>query len=186
MQNYSQRGLLTQKIAYAAILISLNIVLTRFLSIQTQFLRISFSFLPMAILSILVNPLLCGLSSAISDILGFLIFPTGPYFPGFTLSAFLYGLIYGLFFYKKKITLLKIIISNIIVVVLVDLCLNTIWLVILYNMNLEVILVARVIKSAITLPVQIVIIYLTKILFIDKFLNRIIIKEQYEDYSNKN
>ena len=43
-------------IVTTALLIALDVILTRFLSIQTQFLRIGFGFLPVAVAGIAYGP----------------------------------------------------------------------------------------------------------------------------------
>ena len=70
-----------------ALLVALDIILTRFLSINTQFLRISLGMIPVAIAGIAFGPVWGGLCGAVGDVLGMLIFPSGAYFPGFTLTA---------------------------------------------------------------------------------------------------
>ena len=79
-----------------ALLIALDIILTRFLSINTQFLRISLGMIPVALAGVIFGPVWGGVCGAAGDLLGMLIFPSGAYFPGFTLTAALTGIIYGL------------------------------------------------------------------------------------------
>lgn len=147
-------------IAYAAMLIALNVIIARYLSINTQFLRIGFGFLPVAVFSMLFGPIPGAVAAALGDIIGFFIFPTGPFFPGLTLSAFIYGLIYGLFLYKKDLTLLKIIVCCFAAVFIVDLCLNTLWLSILYATEIKLIIIPRLIKAAVLFPIQVILISL--------------------------
>ncbi|MEG2199856.1 MAG: folate family ECF transporter S component, partial [Anaerovorax sp.] len=99
----------TTKITVIAFLMALEIILTRFLSLFMPFLRLGLGFLPVAITGILYGPLWAGASYAIGDILGMLIYPTGPYFPGFTLTTFLTGVTYGLILHKKQITWKRVI-----------------------------------------------------------------------------
>ncbi len=40
--------------------------------------------------------------TTLADLIGATLFPAGPFFAGFTLSAFLTGLIYGLILYKRE------------------------------------------------------------------------------------
>ena len=91
-----------------AFLIALEIVLTRFCSINTPILRIGFGFLPVAMMGIMFGPLWAGIGYAVGDLLGMLIFPSGAYFPGFTLTAFLTGLVFGFFLHGKEITWKKV------------------------------------------------------------------------------
>lgn len=66
----------------------------------------------------------------LSDVIGALLFPNGPYFLGFTITAVMIGLIYGLCFYKT-VNVWRIVIAVLAVQVVCTLCLNTLWLSIL-------------------------------------------------------
>ena len=143
-------------IAFVGLLVSMEIIFTRFLSIQTPIIRIGFGFIPIAFTAIMFGPLIGGTAAAIADIIGMLIFPKGPYFPGLTLSAFLTGAIYGLFLYRNPVTILNIAKSVLMITILVDLGLNTLWLSMLTGNAAAAILIPRIYKSAIMLPVQIV------------------------------
>lgn len=95
----------TKKIVMVSMLIALSVILSRILGIEisnTQ--RIGFSFIPAAICGALFGPWMAGFAGAIGDVVGYLLKPTGGYLPGFTVTAFLVWMIYGLFFYKKDIT----------------------------------------------------------------------------------
>ena len=100
------------------------------------------------------GPLWAGAAYAIGDILGMMIFPSGAYFPGFTLSAFLTGLVFGLVLYKKDITWTRVLIASLIVVLGINLCLDTFWLHILMGQGYMAMLPARILKCAIAIPVQ--------------------------------
>ena len=141
-----------------ALLIAIEVVLTRFLSFNTQFLRIGFGFLPVAVMGMLYGPLWAGIGYAIGDVLGMLIFPSGPYFPGFTLSAFLTGLVYGLLLYKKEVTWQRALIASLIISVFINLGLDTLWLSILYGKAYVPILVGRLIKFPLAVAIQTVLI----------------------------
>lgn len=143
-------------IAFVGLLVSMEIIFTRFLSIQTPIIRIGFGFIPIAFTAIMFGPLIGGTAAAIADIIGMLIFPKGPYFPGLTLSAFLTGAIYGLFLYRNPVTIVNIAKSVLMITILVDLGLNTLWLSMLTGNAAAAILIPRIYKSAIMLPVQIV------------------------------
>ena len=67
----------TRRLVTIAFFIALEVVLTRFLSINTDFLRIGFGFLPVACVGILFGPLWAGAAYAVGDVLGMLIFPSG-------------------------------------------------------------------------------------------------------------
>lgn len=151
----------TRNILFVGLFIALEIILTRFTSVETLTVRISFEFIAIAISAILFGPVTAGTAAAIADILGMIIFPKGPYFPGFTLSAFLSGFLYGIILYKKKITMIRTFFAALVVIVATSLILNTIWLIFLYGNAAYADLVLRLIKCVVFLPIQTVMIYLT-------------------------
>lgn len=150
----------TRTLVFMSLFIALQVILTRFLSIQTPILRIGFSFIPISLCSIVLGPALGGITAGISDIVGMMIFPHGAYFPGFTLSALLSGAIYGLGLYKKPNTIIRVAISVLLVTIIVDLGLNTLWLSMITGKAAIVLIYPRLIKSAIMMPIQISLIYL--------------------------
>ena len=93
-----------KKLVEISLLIALEVILTRFCSIYTGVLRIGFGFLPVAIIAMMYGPISAGVAYAIGDILRMMIFPSGSYFPGFTLTAFLTGVIYGVVLCKHPKT----------------------------------------------------------------------------------
>ena len=87
----------TKKLVTLALLTALEIVFSRFLSINAWNLKIGFNFLPIALAALLFGPLAGGLVGALGDFIGAILFPIGAYFPGFTFTAFLTGCCFGLF-----------------------------------------------------------------------------------------
>lgn len=91
-----------KSVIMAALLVALHTVFAMFLSIQvTDSLRISVSFIANVAAGCLFGPVMGFVCGGIGDIIQFILKPTGPYFPGWTLSAALAGFIYGVFLYKK-------------------------------------------------------------------------------------
>ncbi len=149
----------TRTIAFVGLLVSMEIILTRFMSFQTPIVRVGFGFIPIAFSAIMFGPLIGGLTGAIADITGMMIFPAGAYFPGFTLSAFLGGVIYGLFLHRKQITLLNVALCVLVITLVVDLGLNTLWLSMITGKAAMVLLIPRLYKSALMFPIQTATIY---------------------------
>lgn len=148
----------SKQVTIAGVLIALQLILTRLFVIETPFLRISFLFVPTFIMAILFGPLFTGLISAFSDTLGLLLFgKISLFFPGFTVSAFLTGFIFGCFFYKKPITMKSILIAVVMNTVIVDICLNTLWLYLMMG-NLAIAqFPLRLIKAIVFIPIQVII-----------------------------
>ena len=88
-------------ISMIGVLVALEIVLSRF-TIHTWNLKIGFSFVPVVVAAIFYGPLAAGLVGAIGDILSAVLFPVGAFFPGFTFSAFLTGIVFGVLLKKKQ------------------------------------------------------------------------------------
>lgn len=150
----------TREVVFAGLLIGMYVILNYWLSIPlTPTLIIKFGFLPLSFMSMLIGPLFSGIGAALGDVIGAMSFPQGPFFFGFTVSAFVTGIIYGLILYKKPKTILRILAAVACVTLLVDFGLNTYWLTLLYGDGFFVLLPGRIIKGLAMVPVQVAVIY---------------------------
>ena len=141
------------------VLTALEIVLNRFLSINAWNLKIGFSFLPVSAAGMLFGPLAGGVVGALGDFLGAVLFPIGTYHPGFTLTAFLTGCVYGLFLRKNR-GFLRVLGAVLVQQVVLSLFLNTLWLSQLYGTPYRVLLASRLVQCAVLVPVQLVVLRL--------------------------
>ena len=123
------------------------------------FVKVGFSGLPNQVVSYLFGPAAGGIFGAVLDVLKWMLRPDGTFFPGFTLSAALGGIIYGLFLYRRPLKLWRVFAAQLAVKLFVNLCLNTLWLVILYNKVATVILPERALSNLIMLPIDTAIMY---------------------------
>ena len=153
----------SKKIILAAMLLALLIILSRFISIETQFLVISFSFVPIMMSAIWLGPKYSTLIAVLGDFIGAILFPFGTYFPGFTISAGISGFIYGICLYQKenqefsnKSILLRLCLSSVLVLGIVNILITSYWLHMLYGNAYLVIISTRVLTQVIMLPVQII------------------------------
>jgi len=145
----------TKTLVFVGLLIAMEVIFSRFLAFQTPILKIGFEFIPVAFAGIMFGPFIGGVTGALADIIGMMIFPTGgSYFPGFTLSAFIGGAVYGLFLHKKPVTLFNVAKSVVIIVFLVNIGLNTLWVSMLTGKAVSVLIIPRVYKNLIMLPIQ--------------------------------
>lgn len=110
-----------------ALLVAIEVILTRFLSLQQWNLRFSFGFIPVVIAAILYGPIASALVAGCADFVGAIAFPSGAYFPGFTLTALISGFLYGLFLHKKQ-SLPNIIGAAVVTQLLCGLVMNSYWL----------------------------------------------------------
>lgn len=176
-----------KKIILSGILLALLIVLNRFVSIKTPLLVISFSFVPIMMSAIWLGPKYSTLIAALGDFIGAILFPFGTYFPGFTLSAALVGLIYGLFLYKNpgeevsnKKFFFKLVISNLLVLGIVEIFVVSIWLNILFGKAYMVVVSTRVLAQVIMFPIRIVTIF-----FLEKLTRPMVNKYLYEEVEDE-
>ena len=163
-----------KKLVLASLLLAILIVVERLVSVHTQFLRISFAYVPVMFCAILLGPAWSAGIAALGDVIGALLFPKGAFFPGFTLSALLTGLIHGLFLYNTKNNrqfLLRLIISTFIVLVFIHIGLTSLWLVIMYKSAFITFAATRVAANAILFPIEVGTIFLLK-LFLDRAIKK--------------
>ena len=101
-------------------------------------LGLGFTYLFFSVISLIYGPI-CGVFIGFcSDVLGFFLFQGGSiFFFGYTLSAMLTGFIYGIFFFKKKITFTNCLLARFFVNIVVNVGLGTVWWGIVYNLKGE-------------------------------------------------
>lgn len=142
------------------LLAALAFVLESFSIPLGETLKIGFSGLPNEMVDFLFGPAVGSLFSGMLDVLKYIVHPTGGFFPGFTFNAFLAGLIYGVFLYKKPVSFWRILTAKFVVALLVNVFLNTYWLSILYGNAFSVLLPARLMKNLLMWPINSFVTYL--------------------------
>ena len=140
-----------------ALMIALEIILHRFISIKTPIVQFHLGFLPIAALAILYGPW-AGLAWGVAEFLGAVLFPVGAYFPGFTISSALFGVVMGLFLYRYRYRFWKVIVASVICTVAFSLCMDTFWLVQFFGQGLIAIIPIRLIKAGVLIALQIALI----------------------------
>ena len=154
----------TKMLVTLAMLLAIEIVLSRFLSIQTPITRIGFGFIPLVIAGILFGPIPAAIVAVLADVLGAILFPTGAYYPPLTITSLLVGLTYGFFLYKKGFNPKKV--SDWVRVVLcvivrqgvLALLLQSYWLSLLQGITYKQCLVTRIPQVLILAAVEIILI----------------------------
>ena len=147
------------ELTWMALLIAFQIVLSK-LSIGNNVLRIGFSFIAAGLIGYYFGPYKAAIAGGIADVIQATVFATaGAYFPGFTLSAVLAGAVYGFFLHKRKITLLNVFIPVLLITGIINTFLDTWWITIMYHLNYNAMLLARLPKQAFALVYQTGILY---------------------------
>ncbi len=152
----SLRELLSvRSLVTVSLLLSIQVILGLFSLPINNAIQISFEYLPLCICAMLYGPVPAMLSGALCDVIVAVIRPTGPFFIGFTFSAALSGLIYGLLLYRKNSPLLwRFAVSRLLAVVICNIVLNTLWVYVLYGAGSFVYFPGRAIKNVIEYPVS--------------------------------
>lgn len=150
----------TKTLTAAAMLSALGIVLGFFKIPINQLIEIRFGALPIEMAGQLFGPAVAGVVGGITDIGGYLVKPTGPFFPGFTFSSIVGGIIFGLMLHNKKITFARVLATQVVYTVVVGIILNSYWLDVLYFQNgYFATIMARLPKELIMIPIMSVIYY---------------------------
>lgn len=149
----------SRTLAVTALLISLNIALDA-LNIRIQLtpqLRIGFGFLTIAMVGMLFGPVVAMTAGAAMDFLGWLVNNGGgAYFPGFTLTAILAGLIWGISLYEKPLHWARVLIAKLSINILLNIFLNSFWLYLYYGKSFQLAtLPLRIGKNLILLPIEV-------------------------------
>ena len=139
-----------------ALLTALDVIMGRFLSINSTFFKLDTSFIPMVIAAFFYGPIGGMAVAGLGDFIGALLFPFGPYMPHFTISAALTGVIFG-FALKGKPQLMKVMLAVIPSQIICSLMLNSLFLELLYG---NVIFWIRLVQTLLATPVQIIVTYL--------------------------
>ena len=102
------------------------------------------------------GPCVGMMAGAIIDSVGFLLSSYGePYFPGYLVTAVLSGFLYGVLLYKRKPTLLRIIVVRLIINYGSNVLLGSVWKAMLYGKGYLYYLTSGAIKNTLMLPVEV-------------------------------
>lgn len=163
-----------KKIILTALLLTSLIVLSRFLSIKTPLVKISFAFIPTMLCAIWLGAKWTVLLNVLGDLIGAILFPTGSFFIGYTISTAIAGLIYGLLLYRKeensysdKQFIIRLILSVVFVTIISNIILNTLWISITTGKAFIVLFGTRIVKELIMIPVKVIV-----VLFVEKMLRK--------------
>lgn len=149
-----------KKIIISALLLASAIIINRFLSVNTSILSIGFTFVPLMLAGIVLGFKYSTVIAGLADLIGALLFPFGAFFIGYTISALLTGLVYGLLLYRQekfqvdKKFFIRLIIAILIVTIIINGGLNTVWLLMTSKKATIAILPTRIIKQLIMIPVM--------------------------------
>lgn len=159
-----KKNLTVKSLAYGAVLIALNIVITRLFGYDIGPVRISFTFVPLSLGSIMFGPLWGAVLALIADVLGQFLKGSPPWL-GFCISTVLYAVSFGAFLYKKPKTLLRISVCVVLQQIFIDAALGSLWFYHYMGTPYLGALAVRGIDALCMIPVEIIVIkYMLKII----------------------
>ncbi|CAM3134532.1 ECF transporter S component, folate family [Lactobacillus bombicola] len=141
------------------IIVAMKIILERF-TIGTSLAHIGLGFIGSVLLGYMFGPVWGAAGGGIADLVSSALFGNqGGFFIGFTLSAMVGPFIYGLFFYQKPVKIWRIMVAVLLVSIIVNVGMNTLWLHFLYNVDYKAALVQRAPMEIIVPWVQMIVVY---------------------------
>lgn len=165
--SFAHPKLNTAMIAWLGIIMALQIILSK-ISFGPNFLKISPAFVMTTLLGYYFGPWWAGLAGIFTDILSHTILGgSGDFFIGFTFSAFVAPFLYGMVLYNYHVSFKRVLVATALVTVINNILLNTLWVVLLYHLKLQVILPIRLFKNAISWIIEAVILFIV-LKFIEK------------------
>ncbi len=147
-----------RQLCVSALLIAFDVIFTRLLAVNTSLVKIGFGFAAVAVSAMLYGPLWAALTAALGDLVGALLFPIGMFWPGFTVTAALTGVIFGLCLYRRPVRLGNAFLAAFLNCFLVTLVLNTAQIVVFLHASLAALLPSRVPQFFIMTAVQTIVI----------------------------
>lgn len=172
----------TQNLTLCGLMAALAIVLNYTTSIFiTPNIRIGFSGYPNRIVEYMFGPYVGAVFGGALDILKYFLKPDGgAFFFGYTFNVMLAGVIYGSILHKKPVRIWRVFLAELLVKLIVNCGLNTLWLTVLNGKGFMAILPPRVIKNAIMLPIDTMLLF-----FILTFVAAILKKAEFSGYTRK-
>lgn len=147
----------TKYLAVMAVFIALKVMVTMIRIPVSENLNIAVSFMFAAIEGAIIGPAAGLVSGAVTDIVGYIVFPSGAFFPGYTLSSMAGMFVYGLFLFRQKITVLKIIAAKAVVNYCVNVLLGSLWSAMMFSKGYLFYAANSLIKNSLMLPIEVII-----------------------------
>ncbi len=150
----------TEKLTILALLTALQVVLGNLIQIPLLGKQFNFGYLPIIAAGALLGPVPAMIVGGLGDFIGAHLFPAGAYFPGFTLTSAIVGILYALPLYRRQPCWIRAAIAALLGMI-PNLFLNSLWLSMLYTSKAYWGWVAaRASSYLVEIPVQVVLIYL--------------------------
>lgn len=147
-----------RSMVFAALMVAACVVLSQFsIPVTPEGRTISLSFLARALCSLVYGPIGALAFGVVEDTVSFLLDSGGyPYFPGYAVTTMLGCFTYALFFYRTKITVVKVFLAKLLTN-LQNVILGALWSSILLGKGYLVVMIDSAWKNLFTLPIYTII-----------------------------
>lgn len=141
------------------VIVAMKVVLGQF-SFGPAMVKVGLGFIGDVLLGFIFGPIWGAVGGGIGDLVSSALFGNqGGFFIGFTLSAMIGPFIYGLFFYQKPLKIWRVIVATLLVTIIVNVGMNTIWMHLLYGVSIQAALIQRAPKEIIVPWLQMIVTY---------------------------
>ncbi|HIW88741.1 MAG TPA: folate family ECF transporter S component [Candidatus Ligilactobacillus excrementipullorum] len=149
--------LTTRTLSLTAFLIALNVILGKLAVGSESLVKFSFGFLGTMLLGYFLGPWLGGVAKILYDLIANTLLATSSqFFIGFTLTAFISGVIAGMFLYNHKITWQRLVAYEAVQMLVTNLFFNTLWIHLLYQAPWAALIVVRGPKNLLMFPLEVI------------------------------
>ena len=191
-KNYWKESLLNftkvKSIALMSILMGVCVVVggtCSYFPIRVFDREMSLLFIFWPIIACLFGPIPTMLIAGLVDLLVFFLFPSGyPMYIGYTFTQMLIGLINGLFFYKSKISIIKLLIAKFIINFGIHVGIESLFMADISNFTFEAyrtFVIGGLVKNGIFLPIEVTIMVIVMGALLPAFRTLKICDEKYTD-----
>lgn len=142
-------------LAFAALMIAACVALSYIpaIPIGDGGVRVTWGFLARSVCGIVGGPVTALVFGFAEDTVSFLIHPTGAYFPGYALTTMLGTMIYALFLYRARPTVVRVFLAKLATNAL-NVVLGSVWSAVLYSKGYLYYMTTSLVKNVVMLPVQ--------------------------------
>ena len=141
---------------FAALIIAIRVALKQLFIPVGESLSIYIGFIFTAVGGSIYGPVMALIVGTITDLLGFVVAPTGAFNPLFTLVEVLSTFLYAIVLYRRKITFGRLLLAKLSVNVLANILLQS-SIMALYGKAFYVYVVPRILKNIVMLPFEVLV-----------------------------
>lgn len=171
----------TLLICVLSLLMAVSIAMQSFFIPVGENLRIYFGFLASFLAGMLGGPIFALGYGFAKDIVGYMLFPSGAFFFGYTVTSMLGVFFYAMFFYRQKVTLLKVALCKFSINLFINVILGSVWSAMLFSNGFIYYAMKSVTKNVLMFPIEVFLLWA-----LYKAVAPTLIKmDLIEDYSTK-